>query len=994
MADMRLQIVLGTIDKATAPMRKILGGSQAMSESLKNSRAALKTLQDTSKNISSFQKTRAELKSISRQYDESTAKLATLRIQLDAQRGSQQQMAGQVKTAREAFKLLSVEMARTSVPSETLHRTYQQQKAELEKLNARYNSSQSSLRSYKQQIKNTEQASKKLGEKQTHLKDKLDRVKTTLERAGIGTAQMATRQRALRGEIAQTNTQIEQQAQRLNKLAAARERADKMHAGGKRMVETGLGMAYGGRRVLNAGIHALSPGLAFDASMSKVQALTGLDKDDPVLKQLRDDARALASRTKFNPAQVAEGQRFLAMAGFDPQSILGSMQSMLNIAIAGDIEIDGAANIVSNISSAFGIDPTDIAAMTQLADQLVTGFSNANVDLTQLGETMKYFAPVAKAAGIDTSTSIAMAGMLGNIGIQGSDAGTALRSMTTRLAAPPTEARKALSQLGVTTKDKDGNMRNIVEIMAGIDAAFKRKRVGGADRLGYLKNIFGQRAMAGGSNLTELMADAMGEGTFAAYFDIIQNSEDNAEKIAKVMANNLTGDWNNLISAFQDVMLSLNDAIGPTLRALAQSVSALLLRLNAWIKDNPHLAKVLGLAALAVTGLVTALGALAMTGGIALMMLSHTYKALLLLKSGFVWAAKGAWWLGSRALILLWKGLMLTAKGAWWLGGRALLLLKSSLMLVGKAVLWLGRALLMNPIGLAITGIAVAAYFIYKYWEPIKGFFARLWAGITSGIGWAVEFIKTRLSWTPLAMVLNNWEPIKAFLSALWDGILGGLRQAWDLIVGVLKGAWDVIAGIFTGDGGRIMEGLGGIWDSIQTFMSGWPAKMLQFGVDMLTGLINGIKNMAGAVSNAITGAVSGAVGRFKAFLGIKSPSRLFAGLGDFTMQGYAGGIVRTQSEPVQAVLGMGQRLRKAAAGITLGVAGAAAPVMASSAPVMAPATRSAAPAPAAAPMTINITINAPGGSAPEIAREVRRVIDQVEHERRARTRAWQHDYD
>jgi len=268
-------------------------------------------------------------------------------------------------------------------------------------------------------------------------------------------------------------------------------------------------------------------------------------------------------------------------------------------------------------------------------------------------------------------------------------------------------------------------------------------------------------------------------------------------------------------------------------------------------------------------------------------------------------------------------------------------------------------------------------------------------------IGWVAglvidhwDGIKQALSWTPLGMIVTHWEPIKTFLSALWDGVWGAVVSAWDLIVGVLKGAWDVIAGIFSGDGGRIMDGLGGIWDSIQAYMSAWPARMLQFGVDMLNGLINGIKNMAGAVGNALTGAIGSAVDKFTGLLKINSPSRLFAGFGNSTMEGYALGIIRTRDEPVQAVMDMGRRLRKTAAGITLGVAGVAAPVMATSSPVMAPTARSAPPAPAAAPMHINITINAPGGSAPDIARAVRRELDQIEHQRRARTRAWQHDYD
>jgi len=947
MADMRLQIVLGTIDKATAPMRKILGGSQAMSESLKNSRAALKTLQDTSKNISSFQKTRAELKSISRQYDESTAKLATLRLQLDAQRGSQQQMAGQVKTARDAFKLLSVEMARTSAPSEALHRTYQQQKAELEKLNARYNSSQSSLRSYKQQIKNTEQASKKLGEKQTYLKDKLGRVKTTLERAGIGTAQMATRQRALRGEIAQTNTQIEQQAQRLNKLAAARERADKMHAGGQRLVGTGLGMAYGGRRVLGSMTRSIAPGLEFDRTMSEVQALARLDKDSEDMQRLRADARAKGASTLFSATEVGQGQAFLARAGFDPDAILASTQAMLDIALAGKLDLSAAADITTNISTAFGIDSKDTAAMAQFADQLVTGFTTANVTLEDLGETMKYFAPIAKAGGVDTATSIAMAGMLGNVGIQGSMAGTTLREMTSRMASLPKPALDALKDLGVKTKTKDGQLRNIVEVIAEIDAAFQKRGTQNGDKLKYLNEIFGKRAMTGMSDMVE----KMGDGSFQQYAEVVRNSEGNARKVAAIMGDNLTGDLDQLLSAARDVSIGLFDAMDPVLRELSQSITGLIRNIGQWIKDNPHLAKTIGLIAGGATALATALGGVALAGGIGVMAFSHLYKAAALLgnsMSGLGGLLSGA---GNAARMLLPV-----------LGG-----ISAPMLAIGAAV-------------------AAVAFVVWKYWEPIKAFMIGVWQGLSeamrpvmaafgealapliplwdllasgisavwgwikqlfvpfeatseqlqaatgygqafgrglgeiltwllrplrvavTAIGWVAKLIgwvaggvidhwdsiKQALSWTPLGLIVTHWEPIKTFLSALWDVVWGTAVSAWDLIVGVIKGAWDVIEGIFTGDAGRVMDGLTGIWESIWTFMSGWQVKMFEWGKDMLKGLVNGILSMDGAVSNALTGVLGAAVGSFTSLLKINSPSRLFAGFGNSTMEGYALGIVRT----------------------------------------------------------------------------------------------------
>jgi len=202
---------------------------------------------------------------------------------------------------------------------------------------------------------------------------------------------------------------------------------------------------------------------------------------------------------------------------------------------------------------------------------------------------------VANAAGIDTATSISMAGMLGNIGIQGSDAGTALRTMTTRLASLPSEARKELESLGVSTKDGDGNLRNIVDLVAQIDAAFTRRGDGSAERLAGMNKIFGQRAFAGMEN----MAQQMGSGAFQEYASVVHASDGNAARVAQVMAANLSGDWLNLVSATENLQISLQVALSPALRELTQTVTGLMGKIGGWIKDNPRLARVLGLLALA-----------------------------------------------------------------------------------------------------------------------------------------------------------------------------------------------------------------------------------------------------------------------------------------------------------------------------------------------------------------------------------------------------------
>ena len=139
--------------------------------------------------------------------------------------------------------------------------------------------------------------------------------------------------------------------------------------------------------------------------------------------------------------------------------------------------------------------------MGRVGDVLTATFTRSNVDLSMLGETMKYVAPIAKEFGTSIEDASAMAGLLGNVGIQGEQAGTTLRSLHNRLAAPPKMARKALDDLGISVADAQGNMRPMVDILAEI--AKKTEGLGSADRLGAFKAIAGAEAGAGMAALVE-----------------------------------------------------------------------------------------------------------------------------------------------------------------------------------------------------------------------------------------------------------------------------------------------------------------------------------------------------------------------------------------------------------------------------------------------------------------------------------------------------------
>lgn len=226
--------------------------------------------------------------------------------------------------------------------------------------------------------------------------------------------------------------------------------------------------------------------------------------------------------------------------------------------------------------------------------------------------------------------------------------------------------------------------------------------------------------------------------------------------------------------------------------------------------------------------------------------------------------------------------------------------LGAGLLWVGKAVLWIGRALLMNPIGLAVTAIAGAAYLIYKNWAPIKAFFLGLWAEVKAGFdGGLLGIAKLILNFSPLGLFYRAFAAVMNYF---------GLEL---------------------------------------------PAKFTDFGANLMQGMVNGITNGLAKVKTAITGAADSTVGWFKEKLGIHSPSRVFAQLGGFTMQGLEQGLETGQGGPLAAISSIAKQLTAAGA-ITFGAAGGAI-AMDNRPPLSAAPPQAASAAAAPAPIIIHV---------------------------------------
>ena len=268
----------------------------------------------------------------------------------------------------------------------------------------------------------------------------------------------------------------------------------------------------------------------FESSIARVGALANIEKTSKEFELLNKTALNLGASTEWSATQIAEGMQFLTMAGFRANETILAMPGLLSLATAGATDLATTANIASNIMGGFDLKATDtvdgLLAMQYTADTMAKVITSANVDIKMLGETMKYVAPDAKTAGMSLQETAAMAGLLGNIGIQASQAGTAMRTMISRLSAPPSEARKALKLLGIETKDSVGNLKSLPSLLAEVSKA--TKGLGSADQIGYMSKIFGLEAKTASSKLI----DFAGDGRLSKYFDeIATNYKGSAKKI-------------------------------------------------------------------------------------------------------------------------------------------------------------------------------------------------------------------------------------------------------------------------------------------------------------------------------------------------------------------------------------------------------------------------------------------------------------------------------
>lgn len=326
----------------------------------------------------------------------------------------------------------------------------------------------------------------------------------------------------------------------------------------------GMGIMYGVGGAMNLVTGGLTDAMEYQNTMETAKAILknsyhgkNFDYD---YNSMANEVRSVAKRTKFTAPQAADATRFMAMAGLQIPDIKASVSPIADVAVIGDNDFGEVADKITNIQTAFKLRPSQ---MRHMADALTNTFTKTNTDMMMLAESMQYAAPMAHMAGMDLNDTLAMIGIMGNSGIQASMAGTTLRMMMQNTLNPNKKQAALWKKLGVATRDKSGNLRNMIDILSDVEDVVVAKKLPMAD---VVSNLFRVTASAGAGSIMENIA---GVKKLAAQNRMASGI---SEEISLEKQNTVKGLWAQMTSAFTEANLKVFEQFQDDIKDMIKAV--------------------------------------------------------------------------------------------------------------------------------------------------------------------------------------------------------------------------------------------------------------------------------------------------------------------------------------------------------------------------------------------------------------------------------------
>lgn len=321
--------------------------------------------------------------------------------------------------------------------------------------------------------------------------------------------------------------------------------------------------AISGMSTALAGVagYSIKVGSSFEAGMSKVQAVSGASNEQ--LQRLSDKAKEMGATTKFSATEAADAMNYMAMAGWKTEDMLNGIDGIMNLAAASGEDLATTSDIVTDALTAFGLSASD---STHFADVLAAASSNANTNVSMMGETFKYVAPVAGSLGYSAEDCAVAIGLMANSGIKASQSGTALRSMFSRLAKPSKEVKEAMEKLNISLTDSHGNMKSLDTLMGDLRNSFSG--LSESEKAEMASSLAGQEAMSG------LLAIVnASDADFNKLKDAIYGADGASAKMAETMQDNLKGKITITKSTIEGLGIKIYEEIEDPMKEAAEGAT-------------------------------------------------------------------------------------------------------------------------------------------------------------------------------------------------------------------------------------------------------------------------------------------------------------------------------------------------------------------------------------------------------------------------------------
>ena len=663
----------------------------------------------------------------------------------------------------------------------------------LKTVNTSIRSTQSALKDVNRLLKLDPSNTELLSQKQILLKDAIAATKEKLD--SLKVAQEQAKQQLENGELGQDKydalqreiVETEEELRRLQQEAATTNTAlSKIDVAGKKMETVGNSIAGAGKKMMGVttviggvGVAAVKTAADFDSAMSQVAAVSGATGKD--FDALRNKAREMGAKTKFSATEAAEAMNYMAMAGWKTEDMLDGIEGVMNLAAASGEDLATTSDIVTDALTAFGLSAKDSG---HFADILAAASSNANTNVSMMGETFKYCAPIAGALGFSAEDTAEAIGLMANAGIKSSQAGTALRTIMNNLAGDVKISGKAIGDVTIATTNADGSMRDLSDILADCRSAFGNLTE--SEKAQAAESLVGKNAMSGFLALMNA-----GQGDIDKLSSAIDNCDGSAEKMAMTMQDNLAGQLTILKSQLQELAISFGDILMPAIRSIVSKLQGFVDKLNGMDEGTKRTIVTIALLVASIGPLLVIIGTAISKIGVAM--------------QGFVKLANGI----SKLKIAIQGGTGVLGKLGAALGG------------------------ISAPVLAVVAVIAVLVAAFVHLWKTNEGFRDAMigtWNRIKDTISGFCQGIVDRLNalgfqFTDIVDVLKTvWNGFCQVLAPIFEGVFNNIANILSTVTGVITGILDVFIGIFTGNWSQAWTGVkeifSSIWNGISSFFT------------------------------------------------------------------------------------------------------------------------------------------------------------------------------